>query len=67
MLAALLEWFLWLAAFVYCLWKVFRKAEHWTVKLLAIIVGVAFVLLRYVVDGYPLLALCHIFVLTGIP
>ncbi|KAK4207336.1 chitin synthase D [Rhypophila decipiens] len=46
MLAALLEWFLWLAAFVYCLWKVFKKAEHWTVKLLAVIVGIAFVLLR---------------------
>lgn len=47
MVAALLEWFLWIAAFLYCLWKVFVKAEHWTVRLLAVIVGVAFTLLRY--------------------
>ncbi len=47
MLAALLEWFLWIAAFLYCLWKVFAKAEHWTVRLLAVLVGVAFTLLRY--------------------
>lgn len=48
MLAALLEWFLWISAFLYCLWKVFRKSEHWTVNVLAVIVAVAFVLLRYV-------------------
>lgn len=48
MLAAILEWFLWLAAFMYCLWKVFKKAEHWTVQVLAVIVGTAFFLLRYV-------------------
>lgn len=47
MLAALLEWFLWIAAFLYCLYKVFVKAEHWTVRLLAIVVGIAFTLLRY--------------------
>ena len=43
---ACLEWFLWLAAFVYCLIKVFRKAEHWSINVLCIVVGVAFVLLR---------------------
>ena len=48
MVAAFLEWFLWVAAFLYCLWKVFQKAEHWTVKLLAIFVGATFFLLRYV-------------------
>lgn len=47
MIAALLEWFLWIAAFLYCLWKVFIKAEHWTVRLLAVLVGIAFSLLRY--------------------
>lgn len=47
MLAAFLEWFLWIAAFLYCLWKVFVKAEHWTVRVLAVIVGIAFTLLRY--------------------
>lgn len=47
MLAALLEWFLWLAAFLYCLIKVFQKAEHWTVRLLASIVAILFTLLRY--------------------
>ncbi|KAK4156233.1 BcCHSVII, class VII chitin synthase [Chaetomidium leptoderma] len=46
MLAAFLEWFLWMAAFNYCLWKVFRKAEHWTVRVLAVLVGVVFTLLR---------------------
>lgn len=48
MLAALLEWFLWIGAFLYCLWKVFRKSEHWTVNVLAVVVAVAFLLLRYV-------------------
>jgi len=48
MIAALLEWVLWIAAFLYCVVKVFRKAEHWTVNVLAVVVGVAFTLLRYV-------------------
>lgn len=48
---ACLEWFLWLAAFVYCLVKVFQKAEHWSINVLCVVVGVAFVLLRYV-DGF---------------
>ncbi|KAK4145893.1 glycosyltransferase [Dichotomopilus funicola] len=48
MLAALLEWFLWIAAFLYCLWKVFVKAEHWTVRVLAIFIGLAFTLLRLI-------------------
>ena len=46
MIAAVLEWFLWIAAFMYCLVKVFQKAEHWTVRMLSIIVGTAFLLLR---------------------
>lgn len=48
MLAAFLEWVLWIGAFMYCLWKVFRKSEHWTVNVLAVVVAVAFLLLRYV-------------------
>jgi chitin synthase len=48
MLAALLEWFLWLAAFVYCLVKVFQKAEHWTIRLLAIIIGILFCGFRFI-------------------
>jgi chitin synthase len=47
MLAAALEWFLWIAAFMYCLVKVFQKAEHWTIRLLAVIVAVFFLSLRY--------------------
>lgn len=47
MLAAFLEWFLWLAAFLYCLVKVFQKAEHWSIRMLAIIMMVGFTLLRY--------------------
>jgi chitin synthase len=47
MLAAFLEWFLWLAAFLYCLVKVYQKAEHWSVSLLSVIMGIIFTLLRY--------------------
>ncbi|KAI1381808.1 glycosyltransferase family 2 protein [Hypoxylon crocopeplum] len=48
MLAALLEWFLWLAAFLYCLVKVFQKAEHWTIRVLAIIIAILFTGLRFI-------------------
>lgn len=47
MMAAFLEWFLWLAAFIYCLVKVFQKAEHWTIRLLAVAMIILFTLLRY--------------------
>ncbi len=53
MLAAFLEWFLWIAAFMYCLVKVFIKAEHWTVRILAIVIGIVFLLLRYAVICIP--------------
>jgi len=54
MLMACLEWFLWLAAFMYCLYKVFRKAEHWSIRVLCFLVGLAFALLRYVLrSGGP--------------
>ncbi|KAK9436789.1 chitin synthase D [Metarhizium brunneum] len=46
MLMACFEWFLWLAAFMYCLIKVFGKAEHWSIRTLCLVVGSAFVLLR---------------------
>lgn len=48
MVAALLEWVLWLGAFLYCLFKVYWKAEHWSVKVLALLVGIAFTALRCV-------------------
>ncbi|KAI0974660.1 family 2 glycosyltransferase [Xylaria arbuscula] len=48
MLAAVLEWFLWIAAFLYCLYKVFRKAEHWTVRVLAVILSILFVAFRLI-------------------
>ena len=48
MAAAFLEWFLWLAAFLYCLVKVFQKADHWSVKLLAVVMMILFTALRYV-------------------
>jgi hypothetical protein len=47
MLAALLEWFLWLAAFLYCLVKCFQKAETVSVKILSLIMMVLFTALRY--------------------
>ncbi|TAQ91212.1 hypothetical protein B7494_g392 [Chlorociboria aeruginascens] len=48
MLAAFLEWFLWLAAFLYCLVKVYQKAEHWSVRVIAVIVAVVFSALRFI-------------------
>lgn len=52
MLLALLEWFLWLAAFVYCLVKAYQKAEDWTQRVLCLIVGTLFCALRYACLGY---------------
>ncbi|KAK7415627.1 hypothetical protein QQX98_005771 [Neonectria punicea] len=53
MVMACLEWFLWLAAFVYCLVKVCQKSEHWSINVLSIIVGVAFILFRQVTELWP--------------
>ncbi len=47
MLAALLEWFLWVAAFLYCIVKVFQKAETISVRILSIFFGILFFALRY--------------------
>lgn len=57
MLAAFLEWFLWLAAFLYCLVKIYIKAEHWSIKIMAIIMMVGFTLLRYATSEMVLLVL----------
>ena len=46
MCAAILEWFLWVAAFMYCLVKVFIKAEHWSIRVLAVIMMILFTGLR---------------------
>lgn len=49
MLAALLEWILWLLAFLYCLVKVYRKADgkgKWSIRVLAILNGAVFVSMR---------------------
>ncbi|RYP39458.1 hypothetical protein DL767_002192 [Monosporascus sp. MG133] len=53
MLAALLEWFLWIAAFWYCLVKVFQKAEHWSIRVLAVIIGILFSAFRQIVQYWP--------------
>lgn len=42
MLAALMEWFLQAASFLYCLVKAFQKAEHWSSRVLAVIIGFLF-------------------------
>jgi len=47
MLAAFFEWFLWLSAFLYCLFKVYRKAENTSTRVLAILMAIVFTLLRY--------------------
>lgn len=46
MLAALLEWILWLLAFLFCLAKVVQKAENWSVRVLALANMVFFVAMR---------------------
>lgn len=46
MLAALFEWVLWLVAFLFCLVKVYTKADHWSVRFLAVIIMILFTLLR---------------------
>jgi chitin synthase len=46
MLAAFLEWFLWIAAFMYCLVKVYIKAESWDVRILAVLMMVLFLAFR---------------------
>jgi chitin synthase len=46
MLAAFLEWFLWLAAFMYCLVKVFQKAETISVRILSVVMMILFTALR---------------------
>jgi hypothetical protein len=48
MLAALLEWILWLCAFLFCLAKVVQKAENWSVRILAVTNMVFFVAMRCV-------------------
>lgn len=47
MVAALLEWILWLSAFLYCLVRVFQKAESSSIRVLAIVIMVLFSILRY--------------------
>lgn len=56
MLAALLEWFLWLAAFLYCLIKVFKKAEHWSIRVLSGIIMILFTALRLIF--LPIMIVC---------
>jgi chitin synthase len=46
-LAAFLESFLWVAAFVYCFAKAYMKADHWTQRVLAVLLSVVFIILRY--------------------
>lgn len=46
MLAAFVEWVLWLAAFIYCLVKVYFKADHWSIQVLAVVMIILFTLLR---------------------
>ena len=46
MLAALLEWILWLLAFLFCLAKVVQKAENWSVRVLALANMAFFVAMR---------------------
>lgn len=55
--AAFLESVLWVAAFCYCLVKAYQKADHWSSKVLAVFMTVAFVILRYALPGVFILRL----------
>ena len=46
MLAAVFEWVLWIAAFAYCLVKVYHKADHWSIKVMVVVMLFLFSLLR---------------------
>jgi chitin synthase len=46
LVAAFLEWFLWLAAFFYCLSKAFKKADRWSQRALAFLLTLVFVTIR---------------------
>ncbi|EED21623.1 chitin synthase D [Talaromyces stipitatus ATCC 10500] len=46
LLAAFVEWFLWLAAFLFGLVNVYRKAEHWTTRVIAVFIMTVFSILR---------------------
>lgn len=48
MIAAFVESFLWVAAFCYCLGKAYKKADHWSQKLLAAVGAFLFCALRLV-------------------
>ncbi|KXL45674.1 glycosyltransferase family 2 protein, partial [Acidomyces richmondensis BFW] len=51
MIAALLEWILWLLSFLYCLAKVFRKADgkgKWVVRILAVVNMLFFIAMRVI-------------------
>jgi chitin synthase len=55
MLAAFFEWVLWLGAFIYCLVKVYTKADYWSIRVMAVVMIVLFSLTRYACqtsDGY---------------
>lgn len=49
---ACLEWILFFCAFNYCLVKVFIKAEHWSIRILALIQCIAFSIIRYANISY---------------
>lgn len=49
-LAAFLEWVLWLAAFLYCLTKVYQKADRCSIKVLAVTMMILFIILRQVLE-----------------
>jgi len=48
MLMACLEWILFFLAFNYCLVKVFIKAEHWSIRVLALVQCILFSIIRLI-------------------
>ncbi|ETI20201.1 hypothetical protein G647_08235 [Cladophialophora carrionii CBS 160.54] len=52
--AAFLESFLWVAAFLYCFGKAFKKSDHWTQKVLAVWFSVWGIFLPVMITTLPL-------------
>ncbi|KAJ5902113.1 hypothetical protein N7495_002641 [Penicillium taxi] len=48
MAAAFFEWFLSLGAFIYCLFKVYQKADHWSIRAMAVVMLILFTVLRLI-------------------
>lgn len=50
MILVIIEWTLWIVAFIYSLIKAYQKADRTSAKVLAVLVALTFTVLRYVLN-----------------